>query len=127
MTNPTDKQLAEFAAEFVGLTPGYMAEIKVWDFPRDNYGPTGPIGDIIYDTALVREFFNEAETAPILMHLGKREMERREFNWDSYSRSNGYFCSFTKGTFGNQISGNYLDDNEFIAFWSAVREAVEDV
>lgn len=127
------KQLAEFAAEFVGLTKEFYKvedgrKIYIWDYPRDGYGPTTAIGEHLYDRELAKEVFEEAETAPILMHLGKREMEKRGFKITSANNLN---CADLNATYvwsaTNDIHDDspkqFLDNNEFLAFWLAVEQA----
>ena len=124
------KKLAEFAAEYCDLTPGYMAELKVWDFPRDNHGPTGPIGEIIYDKDLVYEVFKEEETAPILMHLAQEKLKKEGFEMKHHSHKYGHSYLFLLPK-SNQIDEwDWSDDisegdneNKFIAFWEAVMQA----
>ena len=111
-----------------------LANIPTWDLI------TGPeLSAMPYHTCkesvLVDVFFNRDETAPILMHLGKREMEKR-----------GYYCLYSSDIEGrtmeliqkygflevdlSQTDGitqhkQCVDPNEYIAFWSAVMEGLK--
>ena len=120
MTPKELKQLAEFAAEFLGAD-------------EDSDSPKVFVGKSNYIIAVTEyNLFNRPLTAPILMHLGKREMEKRLWEWNSsYDLSgfqsgekiHGCYC-FGILTAPKCTIHNTQDENEFIAFWSAVMEAV---
>jgi len=73
--------------------------------------------------------FHKWHIAPVLMHLGKREMEKLNYdircdNFKGYYRV--YIKSERDDSGGDwQLSPVYEDgNNEYIAFWTAVRKAM---
>jgi len=100
------KDLAEWSAEFLKLEVNKFHP-TVW---------------ILTDTPFSVEpdhFFNHPLNAPILMHLGKREMEKREMNMDYCFRKGAHSVSFMCGPVTH-------DTNEYTAFWSAVMQAIKE-
>ena len=132
MTTEKLKQLAEFAAEFLEW---YYREDscygKRYIHPPNNFIPALKLvnasGAVNVKESLSNIFF-ESEIAPILMHLGKREMEKRGFSIRCEYRLN-YQRVFIKRDnleMDWQLSPVYVEDeNEFIAFWSAIEATGE--
>ena len=123
---PTElKELAEWSAEFLGLTRQHINES--WHAPY--------IGWLGYT---VGAFFENPRTAPILMHLGKRELERieedgvKKWEWEVQyiSWSHGYDAPCYKVTIAEEMGVDKqfesIDKNEYIAFWSAVMQAIKE-
>ncbi len=126
-TSPKElKELAEFAAEFLGFEKETNHEVN-----RDYWHKEKWIGEPLVDRWLDDYFFIAQKTAPILMHLGKREMEKRGFDWigsrnyHSRPKNHDYFYEFAE-THSPKCGEGSHPDNEFIAFWMAVRGAVKD-
>ena len=115
MTTDT-KQLAEFAAEFIG----YEQLTYVDSFVTK--------GTIVIDINESTLFYKEL-TSPILAHLAKREMEKRGFWWHSSWFSNGkvysiFFSKLTSARPGGWRELEVEHENEYIALWSAIKEAL---
>ena len=122
----TTKELAEKAAEFLGAehTNTHIYKLVVEK-------------QLIFISK--RSLFENIGTAPILMHLAKREMEKLGFvnnEWQYYEVDGDYFHSYEfihkdkKGYRTNftgklkvPLYGHGEDDNEFIAFWTALLKA----
>ena len=106
MTPDELKQLAEFAFKFLGL------------------GKAPPFHTTISDpNLLVDHLFHIAWLAPFYVHLAKREMEKREFEWTGCSHTKGnYIYSIMKFN-GKTTDG--IDTNEYIALWSAIEATGE--
>jgi len=69
--------------------------------------------------------FHKWHIAPVLMQLGKREMEKRGFEWCISSVDDLYQAEIgPKGTF--KIAAKVEHENEYIAFWSAVMQAIKE-
>ncbi|KKL07272.1 hypothetical protein LCGC14_2587680 [marine sediment metagenome] len=123
MTPNKQKQLAESAAEFLGAKNN---KLKVIDS-----GMNCQVYEVHSIVISEYNLFYSCIYAPILMHLGKREMEKREFEWELATiwikpGIRGYQCEvygFEKNNYSTE--GVCSHENEFIAFWSAVREAVK--
>ena len=118
------KKLAEFAAEFLG-----------WEIEDGRLSIPSfclRVGLYLCDDPHVKYIFEHPETAPILAHLAKREMEKREFEWELATiwikpGIRGYQCEvygFEKNNYSTEVVCSH--ENEYIAFWSAVMEAVKD-
>lgn len=134
MTPSEKQQLAESAAEFLGFKPipqedsialGENEDTVIYDLI------TEPWHHKIFDyhtceaELLYEPFFKDLRSAPILMALGKREMIKMEFNIRSGWTSATYFYLFWPyGVFGPRHERSY-NDNEYLAFWSAVMKAVK--
>ena len=123
MTPEELKQLAEFAPEFL------KKAINNNSLPM----PSKRLQRLIFERPVhPDEWFGYQETAPILTHLGKREMEKREFEWELATiwikpGIRGYQCEvygFEKNSYSTEVVCSH--ENEYIAFWSAVMEAVKD-
>ena len=133
------KQLAEFAAEFLGAKNN---KLKVIDS-----GMNCQVYEVHSIVISEYDLFYSCIYAPILMHLGKREMEKRDYiyqhevekrKWihqkkkqyrfvhywkftkvENFNRNGGFSCVVKDGY------GACMRENEFIAFWSALLEAVK--
>ena len=108
------KQLAEKVAKFLGLK---RANHKEWNFEFDGK-----------PWLICEDNFFESDFAPILMHLGKREMEKRGYEcvYRTHERSidpneRDYLHSYSFAMH-KPIQSN---KNEFIAFWKAVEQTGE--
>jgi len=115
------KQLAEFAAEFLG----WDKEGGRWTIPPFCL----KVGLYLADDPHAKYLFEHPETAPILAHLAKREMEKRGFWWHSSWFSNGkvysiFFSKLTSAKPGGWRELEVEHENEYIALWSAIQEAV---
>lgn len=123
------KELAEYAAEFLGLEihskyifyPEAFAELLLMG-ELDNTFPKKKADEI---------FFEDELSSPILMHLAKRKLEGiiqplnpggKEWWWESHSGSVHVFRlkRFQQGNIAHFVGKH---ENEYIAFWIAVREA----
>ena len=110
MTPEKLKQLAEFAAKFVGFT---QDDSRIWwpnDLPVDGFDPD----EVEY------ALFECVETAPILAHLAEMEMEKRKFGIVSETPTeswNYYYCKIYQGAY---MKAEEADENEYIALWSAI-------
>ena len=115
------KDLAEESAEFLG---GFWDdEIERWVLPK---GIWNFIGRTLHPKDLAYLFFN-GQYAPILMHLGKREMEKRGHSHTMYTHTDEV-ASYTAYVQPISASAGVVyseHENEFIAFWSAVRDAMK--
>ena len=109
MTPSEQKDLATWAAEFLG------GKLEVERVHAKN---------IYTDEMLAYVLFERTWTSPILMHLAKREMEKQGFNHTVSCTSGEYTVFIHPPTDSDKIT-HIENENEFIAFWSAVREAVE--
>lgn len=129
MTTDT-KKLAEFGAEFLGwekgcdsfFTPSYLHIVLDKRLSKEAY---------------VSRFFSGL-TAPILAHLGKREMEKRGFDnneqwfiedqklysWEFIHRDRKRKKKIA-GKYPIPVSGYAQDENEYIALWSAIEASGE--
>ena len=113
---PELKDLAECSAEFLGLKK-HLNVKNAWKFQvlQENL------------TLYLFDFFDDSmPVAPILMHLGKREMEKRFGDvWEcsSWNTTKGRIYEYEISNDGKEYKGRDL--NEFIAFWSAVHEAMK--
>ena len=122
MTSTELKQLAEWSAEFLGMS---QCDSRLWWPNNIEYMPR------LDDSELTFAFFELDETAPILMHLGKREMtEKRGYfvRCDHYENCHRVFIRSERDDSGGdwQLSPVFEDnENEYIAFWTAVREALK--
>ena len=68
--------------------------------------------------------FHKWHIAPVLMHLAQVEMEKRGFEWASSYNSNQKRYFYT--VVALDLSHKHKDhENEYIAFWTAVREALK--
>ena len=119
MTPLTDKQLAEFAAEFLKLernNPGI--DEGVWNLPHSK------LLLVVHDS-----FYNDPIVAPILQHLAKREMEKLGLELIQKTPAPSYpyyICRVFKRVDRKLIK--YADtehENEYRAFWSALEQAVK--
>lgn len=122
MTTDT-KKLAEFAAEFLGMT---QDKSRMW-WPNEL-----PI-ERCDDDEIKYVLFECVETSPILAHFGKREMEKRGFEFDARSRFEPtknlnqkrvhYFYIYQKGKFN--VFKQAEDENEYKALWMAIEATGE--
>jgi len=67
--------------------------------------------------------FHKWYIAPVLMHLGKREMEKRGFTWKIEVHKKKYRVKVDRPSIHYQKT--QISTNEYIAFWLAVREALK--
>jgi len=109
------KQLAEWSAEFLEL------ENASWEdeWYLDNTG--------IVHIFTTEDILHHSDIAPILMHLGQVEMEKRgfeivHFTWGGHTK---YGCRVNGSEKHGHEPHTAYDDNKFIAFWSAVRDALK--
>jgi len=116
---PTElKDLAEWSAEFLKLEKFNTAG-NIWYLRC--------IGERF--TVYPEDFFDKEPDrykgfAPILMHLGKREMEKRGFHWQAIHHAMfGYEFRVTDNS--GVVLSEIKDRNEYIAFWSAAHEAMK--
>lgn len=123
MTEPELKSLAEFAAEFLGFKKF-----------KTNWEGHGWFASAALPVSQFSEcVFIDDKIAPILAHLGKREMEKREFQykhyWDGLNHEHLFMKpetnSIDEWDFSNKIAEGY-HPNTFIALWSAIESAVND-
>jgi hypothetical protein len=149
MTDQERKELAEFGVEFLGWKhwPEAQMGYESWEGPQF-------FGEVL-EHKLSDLFFNHVtdseglpaiqmyktpidNSAPILMHLAKREMEKRGFEVriDRYNAKGAFPTRsrvyIRKDSHKNSASwdwelADYCEqkENEFIAFWSALRKAVK--
>lgn len=146
MTQLTKTELAEFAAEWFGavIAEDYGNGTDHWTFPtawvNKQVGRAWHFtSETINIDAWKSDLFDDGRIAPILMHLAKREMEKRGFHWDSGFRNET--GEWRKGKYDFSIERQKTptcekcgmfeidrvdkeNDNEFIAFWSALEKAV---
>ncbi len=120
MTPEKLKQLAEFAAEFLGL----LHVFNFYFFPsgRDHVFT-------IQDSQIEDYFFHNPEYAPQLAHLALREMENQECEIEYHytdcdePRDKTHCWEFT--TLGGK-HGSEENKNNFIALWSAIMATLEE-
>jgi len=124
LTDEQLKELAEFGAEFLGC-------------PTDDKGRFEmPFGLRMKWWDLVGSFFNEKVASPALAHLAKREMEKRGFTWECFGWEKRWkkppkqYCyrMYWRPDPDNVMSleMKYANhENEYIALWLAIREAVK--
>ncbi len=113
------KQLAEFAADFLGLKDSVIA-----NWPRqfvwiDEFGTEMNI----------RDFFGD-KFGPHLAHLAKKEwLSRHKGNQITYRFREGIHSYCLEKNFGLTPNPNTYfdmeDENEYIALWSAIMETGE--
>ena len=108
MTPEQLKQLAEWSAEFLG-----------GEYNSFNWLMGNKFGTYLTENTL---FIDECY-APILMHLGKREMEKRGFTWKIEVHQKKYRVKVDRPSIHYQKT--QISTNEYIAFWTAVREALK--
>jgi len=122
----TDKQLAEFGAEF--LAPGNDTILSKFNrvVTENDFGPKflGFYKSFQYgqETCNFYKLFIEA---PILMHLAEMELEEKKYKVCSTSDDSGH-----RYWIGNIKSDPYIEvwierENKFRAFWTAVYMAVK--
>lgn len=70
-----------------------------------------------------KSLFEDIEKAPILMALGKREMEKRGFIHHSGFNQLWHYV-FVKRTEQFAVTEPHQHENEYIAFWEALLQAV---
>lgn len=121
------KKLAEFAAEFLELPnsekvkPGEHTEfpdIFLWKLEIElgiyHIGP--------------KSFFDNT-FGPILAHLAKREMEKREYTYEfhAYWSKRRILYSYEFMTYPNneEMSVEIADENEYQALWTAIEATGE--
>ena len=123
--NPTElKELAKWSAEFLGF------EVHGGVTGDSFYCREVMEGGHSYDTSII---LDSPKFAAYFMHLGKREMEKRGLNWhgnvyiNSKDNSIEYYASIysVEFDFKRETQISKVDTNEYIAFWSAVREALK--
>ena len=123
------KDLAEWSAEFLGF------EVRGGVTGDSFYCREVMEGGHSYDTSII---LDSPKFAAYFMHLGKREMEKREWLLESINLRGfdkidldgdiaekgkyKYHYKFFKGT---AEAGIKYNENEYIAFWTAVREALK--
>jgi len=107
------KQLAEWSAEFLGWKHAYAPPMKSKYFEMN----------LEYDwkDTAVDNFFHDPMMAPYSMSLGKREMEKRGVPYGSFWNGRHYMFRISVEA-GEK---HHFDESEFIAFWTAVREALK--
>jgi len=122
------KELAEWSAEFLG----FFRELK--DTKYSNMGAWHGFdlasivsNDYIFgiqDDELPSVFFDDSTLTPILMHIAQVEMEKRGYMYMNLVKwgENDYSCDLLKSG-GLGVGGQ--GENKFIAFWSAVHEAMK--
>ena len=116
---PTElKELAEWSAEFLGAELGCF---RKWP---DTYTLIWEGGSINFEA---EDVFNSPHHAPILMHIGQEEMEKRwfeivHFTWGGHTK---YGCRVNGSEKHGHEPHTAYDDNKFIAFWLAVRDALK--
>lgn len=105
-----NKELAEFAAEFLELkgNEDFYRILKT----NGKYQP----GEYA--------FFECSRYAPQLAHHAKRKMEKLGFDYQCMEFLCGEYRF--KGSRGTVIFQGAGDENEFIALWSAIKEALEE-
>jgi len=105
------KQLAEWSAEFLGMEKNG----KFWLLPGQKVG---------HSTRIESQFFEYPTKAPILMHLAQVELEKRKQWMDMRGPMRGGWrvsCEIE----GSVRTVTQKHENKYIAFWSAVREAMK--
>jgi len=124
------KQLAEKVAKFFDaeIDPDYGMGADHWSFPvawkNKNIGLAWPATTGVINIDQWKSYlFDDTRIAPILMHLGKREMEKRGFAWKTDSRRKGYWAQMDKAL--EPYQKGEINKNEFIAFWKAVEQTGE--
>ena len=116
---PTElKDLAEWSAEFLGFDRLQNSGEWKFEFRNVNY--------LLNE----KDFYDEKGFAPILMHLGKREMEKRGLSiqytkWSLSFGEKGHTYTFFMEDSTHCVAGSVSHENKFIAFWSAVYEAMK--
>jgi len=132
MTKAELKKLAEFAAEFLG----HRRDYDHWNYKLmgHNWHP--------HKDFLVEFTFSDPRTAPLISHLGKREMEKRGFEIrvdeiNSYELDGVLLPRKTRIYIRRdnhqdsqrldwELAEFYEDDeNNFIALWSAIEATGE--
>lgn len=123
---PQLKQLATFAAEFLEFQHDEIiidGEEPLLFWPE-------PYSGLIKNLTVSRiagSFFEDLVYAPILMHLGKREMEKQDYYFYTEHGVDDHSISITPSDNRSKFLSDRRDNNEFIAFWSAVRNAFMEV
>jgi len=115
----TNKELAEWSAEFLEKHVGYptiqrsinglFLSLPEWHLLGNKEEGYWRILDGVY--------------SPLLMHLSKREMEKRGFTYSHFGGGLHIF-TFTHDSLPDMV-GKGLSKNEYIAFWTAVRETLK--
>lgn len=107
MTTDT-KKLAEFAVEFIDPDEEWRVAEQV---ENEDFSPE-------------HRYFISRYSAPVYAHLAKREMEKRGYVWKSDGGGGNYDFEImdTKQAIFTWIGKG--DENEFIAFWTAIQKAV---
>jgi len=109
------KQLAEFAAEFLGRDKLRIALSGPAIKRKGGIDPKG--------------FFDSEFSAPIIAHLAKREMEKRGFDWECSRWKGGYVHHYEYKFFTEimpETREDLMDENEYIALWSAIESAMKN-
>ena len=115
MTDKELKELAEFAAEFLELE---KTKDKRFPFNIDlGYGVM---------SITIKDMLDDCWISATVAYLAKRKMEEMGFEWvHSFNKLPGgktiFICEVYTAT--NDFPGT--GDNEYIALWLAIREAVK--
>ncbi|KKN38547.1 hypothetical protein LCGC14_0752420 [marine sediment metagenome] len=121
MTPSNQKQLAEKAAEFLGLEKANNPINGNYYVMPLHMLQAGRLED------LADHFFEETTSAPILMHLALKEMEKRGIRLCMMQgfKDNRWHCQYTDTPEGvaNTHDEMSIHENYFIAFWTALLEA----
>ena len=106
------------------MTPEQLKDLAEWSrkFLADNtcYNLSSDMAESC--------LFHKWHIAPVLMHLGKREMEKRGFQvrCDNYDAECKQVYIKNKWHEDWELSPIFAEhENEYIAFWTAVREALK--
>jgi len=111
----TNKELAEWSAEFLGLLK--IEDADGWELPWNNH-----------EWLIAPNNFFGGPFAPTLMDLAQVEMEKRGHSHTLYTHTEGV-VSYT--AYVQPISAGaevvYSEhENKFIAFWTAVMQAIKE-
>lgn len=118
----TTKELAVKAAEFLKKA----IESNSMRMPRKH------LQKIIYERPVtIDDWFYDYEINPILMHLAKREMEKRKdyFEHNKFKGQGHQIRFYDSAQFIETVThpkDTWIEDeNEYKAFWSALEQAVK--
>ena len=128
MANPTDKQLAKWAAEF-------LVSIKAIVKIGNCYYLAQNTAFCVFDDSIgllkTEVLFHDDYMSPILMHLGIQKLEQEEYAYMLTKHEppvkDGHDVYVWRMSGRKPVHSRVRDENIFLAFWSAVRKAVEDV
>ena len=108
MQEEKQKQLAEFAAKFFGVGHKYVSN----SYSESIIIPLTP-----------HSLFDDDNLSPILMHLAKREMEKRGYESFQHFYLLDNYIYYINNRKYETFRGE--GDNEYRAFWSALEQAVK--